>query len=380
MSNDMTVPTWEQIREVANEVDQMAVQSVQRACDLGDMLRAVRLTMDAESFVQAIEQNLRRGKVWAYSMITLSFRRHEALTCDNPTAAYEEVKRLPAPEEETMERKQWPKAKPGPRKGSGGRPKAEAVVAAPEQPPPPPTVKAFGVMDWLRERGGIDKPGKESKAIIEWIKERGLSTAVDKLDELDASVLQAASEVAPAVTASYLEWATRAQDEATQSFAVTAKVADPVRTVKQLEERLTALIHGRLLVEAQQAVLQMKAKLEAEYREKEKQLAKEWYDKRDSLNGTIEAVNRRMQGANFFMSKAEYQLLMMALHADKYEANNLDAKQVERLNKAFHIVQRMRDTVDPMTPIALLRQQGWEDAAPAYKRRNGAAANRGDRA
>ena len=50
------------------------------------MLRAVRLTMDAESFCKSIWEDLSKSDEWARQMMILSFRRHAALTCDNPTA------------------------------------------------------------------------------------------------------------------------------------------------------------------------------------------------------------------------------------------------------------------------------------------------------
>lgn len=54
------------------------------ACDIGDRLRAIRLTMDAESFNNHLLLKLNRSQPWSVKLIVLSFRRSavlEALAC-----------------------------------------------------------------------------------------------------------------------------------------------------------------------------------------------------------------------------------------------------------------------------------------------------------
>jgi len=125
-----SVPTWENIRTASDELDQMASQTVLKACDVGDMLREIRLTMETEKFYQECLIKLKKDRDTVSKLIVLSFRRAAVLEAlangkanDSIRSAYEHVKGLPAPDEETSEREQWPRAKRGPEPGNGGRPK-----------------------------------------------------------------------------------------------------------------------------------------------------------------------------------------------------------------------------------------------------------------
>lgn len=134
MSNNLTKPnpTWDDIKAASNELDQMASQTVLKACDVGDMLRRIRLTMEVKVWESALSETLGRTRQWANQLIILSFRRSAVLKAlangtanDSIRSAYEHVKALPPPEEEVYERDQWPKAKRGPITGSAnaGRPR-----------------------------------------------------------------------------------------------------------------------------------------------------------------------------------------------------------------------------------------------------------------
>jgi hypothetical protein len=141
------VPSWDDIKAVASEVDQLGTQTILRACDLGDMLREMRLTTDAKSFATACSETLQRSDAWANKLIVLSFRRGEVMKAladgtatDSIRSAYEVVKALPALDEEKAERDKWPRAKRGPQKGAkyNAEPAAvttldlEAIKSSPE--------------------------------------------------------------------------------------------------------------------------------------------------------------------------------------------------------------------------------------------------------
>lgn len=130
-----TQVTWQHVKAECDVLDQMASQTVLKACDIGDMLRELRRGMGRESFTSHVKQNLNRPDQWADRMIVLSFRREAVLKAlaegeanDSIRSAYEYVKTLPPPEIEQQEREQWPREKRGPAPGSGGRPAAPAIV------------------------------------------------------------------------------------------------------------------------------------------------------------------------------------------------------------------------------------------------------------
>ena len=155
---DAQTISWDAIRAASEELDQMASQTVHKACDVGDMLRVVRLTMEPEVFGNAVSKNLSRSDRWARMMIVLSFRRGavvEALANgtanDSIRSAYEHVKALPAPPDEEAERAQWPRAKRGPNPGEGGRPKAPVIALHPS--PQISDVERSAIQDGLREGG-----------------------------------------------------------------------------------------------------------------------------------------------------------------------------------------------------------------------------------
>lgn len=128
---------WQKIQQAANDLDGMVSEVVLKACDVGDMLREVRLTMDAKSFTLSVMRNLnQRNESWANKMMVLSFRRKHVMDIlskgegsDSIRSTYESVKFLEASKEEEDERGNWPRAKPGPKKGSenAGRPKKDKV-------------------------------------------------------------------------------------------------------------------------------------------------------------------------------------------------------------------------------------------------------------
>ena len=126
---------WAKIRDAADELDALASQTVIKACDVGDMLREIRLTMDPECFVLQVGTELNRGKNWASKMIILSFRRDDVMGAlasgaanDSIRSAHDAVRSLPSPKTETEEREKWPKGKRGPKPGStnAGRPRKDS--------------------------------------------------------------------------------------------------------------------------------------------------------------------------------------------------------------------------------------------------------------
>jgi hypothetical protein len=174
--------TWDKIKAECDVLDQMASQTVLKACDIGDMLRALRLTMEPKSFAERVRENLSRSEDWAGQLIILSFRREAVLKAlsegeanDSIRSAYEHVKALPAPETEQQERQQWPRAKRGPEKGSGGRPPVQpiehfetAVATAKEQAGQVTTAPMPRVADELRKnaamREELDKAERTGRA------------------------------------------------------------------------------------------------------------------------------------------------------------------------------------------------------------------------
>ena len=109
--------------------------------------------------------------------------------------------------------------------------------------------------------------------------------------------------------------------------------------------------------------------IEAEVRErfaKENERVNERYrrvdEQRQQLDALAEAVSERARTVAGYMTLEEFKLVRSCLHGDR-EATK------ERKDKAFKIMERMKSHVNPLIPIKSLREMGWEDIAPAYKRR-----------
>jgi len=161
--------TWDQVKAECDVLDQMASQTVLKACDIGDMLRALRLTMDRESFETRCVEKLNWSGRHADRVMLLSFRRDAVLKAlsegeanDSIRSAYEHVKALPAPETEQQERQQWPRAKRGPEKGSGGRPPVQPIEDA--SPPPMTDTEREAWDEGLKEGGRIVAEFAEKQA------------------------------------------------------------------------------------------------------------------------------------------------------------------------------------------------------------------------
>lgn len=341
-----SVSCWQAIREAANELDQMAVQTVEKACDIGDMLRAVRLTMDAESFVQSIERNLSRGKVWAYQMITLSFRRHAALTCENPTAAYEEVKSLSPPEEEVMERKKWPREKRGPKKGSGGRPK-NAAKRRVEEP-------KFSTVNIYFEAGLIPsaKSGGQTKRLNQEV-ERIAPGAIANKDA--GRVMEAAQQIR-------LE---RDPDTAIADAAVAAEEARDAlpKTAQQKLDRAVKLHVQAEYMKLQRKFNEQLAAAVAADRAEIERAKQEAYRLEQAAKEEYEAANQYRLGVDSHMTQDEFKLVLSCLHSDKQPE-----EMRPRYDRAFQIFKRLEKTVNTKLPIAELRRRGWERVSPFNKK------------
>ncbi len=73
--NELKTPTWDNVKTECDVLEQMASQTVLKACDIGDMLRQIRATMEPGKFYAHCTLNLSRGQQWADRMMLLSFRR-----------------------------------------------------------------------------------------------------------------------------------------------------------------------------------------------------------------------------------------------------------------------------------------------------------------
>jgi hypothetical protein len=347
----------------------MASQTVLKACDVGDMLRAIRLTMEEPEFILQVQNKLSKGRFWANQMVLISFRRSAVLEAlangkanDSIRSAYEHVKGLPAPAEETEEREQWPKAKRGPKKGSGnaGRPPKGSATPKPKGSATPKTEPKAERFSWVRiaEGHGVvsgtdGRSRNAAKADIERIDPTAIK---DKdADRVDAACLQIKAERSPE--------------------QVRQEVASKKETLAQTKQRefdkLVRQKHAQLQAEAQKAVREVSEHLLAERDEWANTQWRKMQEEKRRLEGMRARVERREKAANFFMSYKEWKLLELLTHEDKWpqldRSRPEDAKRIDQLNRAFAIVQRMKEAVDPNTPIATLRDQGWEPVAPLWK-------------
>ncbi|GJH22242.1 hypothetical protein CBA19CS22_36890 [Caballeronia novacaledonica] len=80
------------------------------------------------------------------------------------------------------------------------------------------------------------------------------------------------------------------------------------------------------------------------------------------------------KGLPRLMTLDEYRLVRGCLHPDR--ANTVEPA---RLNEAFAIVKRLESTIDPRTPIAELREGGWQKYSGRYRAPKKADTVEGDR-
>ena len=157
---------------------------------------------------------------------------------------------------------------------------------------------------------------------------------------------------------------------------VRKEVESKKETLSQAKQRefdkLVRQKHAQLQAEAQKAVREVSEQLLAERDEWANTQWRKMQEEKRRLEGMRTRVERREKAANFFMSYSEWKLLELLSHEDKWpqldRSRPEDAKRIDQLSRAFAIVQRMKESVDPNTPIATLRDQGWEPVAPAWKR------------
>jgi hypothetical protein len=74
-----------------------------------------------------------------------------------------------------------------------------------------------------------------------------------------------------------------------------------------------------------------------------------------------EAAAQMLASIDTHMSEEEYRLVLGCLHPDRPD------RDPKRLAQAFAIFKRLESTVNPKTPIAVLRRRGWERKSPFYK-------------
>ena len=162
--------------------------------------------------------------------------------------------------------------------------------------------------------------------------------------------------------------------QAEQQFLENAKVKDPVKTVAQLKESLEKEIHARLMREANQAVTEYKKELDAKYAELRTELYREVGKRRDAVEREERRITNRGLGIRPLMTQDEFKLFTGVCHADKWQDVGSSDKRVQTLQRLFHALQGLKDRIDPLTPIAELRKDGWSDIAPSYKKQKAKAA------
>ena len=164
------------------------------------------------------------------------------------------------------------------------------------------------------------------------------------------------------------EQAQAASQQAEAEFVENARVKNPVQTKDQLRAVLEKEIHARLLKEAKVAIDQYKAELDDAS-------AKAWAEineERKSLERRAAQLDQRMKGIRPVMTYADWKGYVSLCHPDKWPELPADDKRIQGLQKLFHALQQLKDAIDPLTPIAELRRDGWEVVAPAHKRRKAA--------
>jgi hypothetical protein len=224
----------------------------------------------------------------------------------------------------------------------------------------PPKTK-WSTIDVLHEVGLIPsaKSGGVSQRLIREINEREPGASKDATpDRFRAVAEQIYTKRNPGKVQA-------AAQQAKAEFTRNARVKDPVRTVAQLREELEKEIHAQLLQEAKVAIDEYKAELNAA-------TAKAWgeiYDKGRELDRRVAHVNRKEKGLRAMMTHAEWRVFTSLCHADKWPEIDPSDKRIQDLQRLFNALQKGRDLIDPKTPIAELRRDGWEAAAPAHKRK-----------
>jgi ribosomal protein S20 len=302
-------------------------------------------------------------------MLILSFRRSAVLEAlasgtanDSIRSAYEHVKALPAPDAETDERKQWPRAKRGPKQGQPRKP------AAPKKDKPFNKGWVNAVLDYSEYR---DQLGRRAPVHYKDAYESASGRIIPKFFKDEAECRQFVADWDRLIGANKYSTPEALSDDARQAeqeFTENARVKSPVRTIEQLREKIEKEVHARLLKEAQAAVNDYKAELD-------EQAAKAWgeiYDERKQLERRAAELDQRMKGIRPVMTYQEWRVFTGLCHSDKWPEIDSSDKRIVDLQRLFNALQKLKDRIDPLTPIAELRRDGWEVVAPAYKRKKAA--------
>jgi hypothetical protein len=311
MSNDL-VPSWDDIRNASDELDQMWVQTVMKACDVGDMLRAVRLTMEGESFVMHCMTELNRSKNWASQLMLLSHRRSAVIEAlaegkinDSIRSAYEYIKALPPSPEEEAERKQYPRAKRGPKTGSdnAGRPKATASSKS------TPKQRAVSWQVIPKEMGALcEAPNaKQRREFQEQVQEIAPDFTFPKSGGLDAEQQDRLRSIC------------RVMLDAQQAPAHTkAEVQQQKETLSQRKQREFDQL-------VQKEIARIRAVGNQELKEAMEKLRAEWQVKIDAASErerqkTAEHIRARQirEGLTAVMPVEVFEKLIRLLHPDRY--------------------------------------------------------------
>lgn len=324
-ANIQKAPTWDDVRAASEELDRMTSLTVLKACDVGDMLRAIRLTAPtAEVFTADVVKTFhekKRAQQWANELIVLSFRRSavmEALSNgqanDSIRSAYEHVKELPAPTEETAERDRWPRAKRGPKTGTR--------QARPEEEKPMNT--------WCTKRFGYGLNTGARARLIADLDQRTPGWRSLRGDELVAAYDRSGDVVFAKA---------RKNEPAPQDEPGVIKVK-----IEEWEE-----------IQRAQTKMQERS---------------EWLFRREREVKQLERhVEMRRAGIAPVMSYDEFAVLRKVLHPDQYPEIPEGDPRRERLQRAFSVVSRLPDSIDEDTPLSVLKRLGWEGHVAGKKRR-----------
>ena len=346
MGNTMTtpLPTWDDVREASEELDQMASQTVLKACDVGDMLRSIRLTMDAKSFNNHLLSELSRSQPWSVKLIALSFRRSAVLEAlangkanDSIRSAYEHVNGLSESAEETAERKQWPKAQRGPKKGSGnaGRPKGNAAPKdEPKSNPKHLGWSAAVQQDYRRLYDEVDFPegfGRNNLTQQPSIRERVFATAGVEYSKR-MTLIPGSDESTALATAVYQCWA---EDNPA-----------PKQETQQQKETLSQRKQREFDQLVQKEIGRIRAAGNNELRKEMEKLKAQWQVKIDAATdrelqklAEFRRARQIREGMTAIMPNEEFDKLIRLLHPDRYPE--------EYRSKVDQAVQILRRYVSP---------------------------------
>lgn len=149
-----------------------------------------------------------------------------------------------------------------------------------------------------------------------------------------------------------------------------SKDKNPVKTKEELEKVLETYIHAKLLKQATASIREYREKLDKEYNDKTKELYTELHSREEILDVRADLLDRRLKGIRPIMTMNEWKVFVALCHEDKWPEVKSDDKRMTDMKRLFNALQKMKDLIDPLTPIAELRKNGWEAISPYNRKKD----------